>query len=152
MTKRSAASTDGVEQQAIEGEAQQPPEEADPAPQSEQPAQPPATLAQLPSAASGMSLPSQDVVHWRVLANEVTIKMAGYDAGLTNLNTELDGVEQRYRADLDELTQRRDKRKNDLLVQIEDIEVARSMVAKALDVADAYIRACNEQAERERQQ
>lgn len=150
---KSAAATEGADVPEVSGVVTLiPNEKPAPDPPAAEPAPSPPVLAQLPSAASGMSLPSPNIIHWQVLKNEVTIKLAQYESGLTSLNLELDGVEQRYMADLDELTQRRDRRKADLAIQIEDIEVARSMANASIDVADAYIRARQKAQEQEQEQ
>lgn len=80
-----------------------------------------------------ISLPSANVAHATVYENETQLRLSGFESGIIALQAELEGQEAHYRESVDELTDKHNKAKTELLKRIEDLQTGKRMAAAALD-------------------
>lgn len=131
MTKKSAASEEGLEAPAV-AEAQSVPVQAAPEPEP-----PPAAPTPAPIQAPDLSgLPSPNINHSASWAAETNINLQRFQNGKAALEAELDGIERAYEADELARREKHNEITRALLVRIKDMDDGIAMCSVALDKAD----------------
>ena len=85
-------------------------------------------------------LPSEHISHAVVFENELQNRLHAFESAISALEGELDGLDAKYREEVADLTQRRDKASIDLMRRIEDIRTGKRMALAALDALDERTR------------
>jgi hypothetical protein len=85
-------------------------------------------------------LPSEHISHAMVFENELQNRLHAFESAISALEGELDGIDAKYRDEIADLTQRRDKANLDLMRRIEDVRTGKRMAIAALDALDERTR------------
>jgi len=86
--------------------------------------------------AAVQSLPSANIQHASVLANELTNRMHQFDSGIIALQGELEGQQEQHERAMKDVEDRHLLSKADLLRRIGDLQKGKKMLSAALDAAE----------------
>lgn len=98
-------------------------------PKARKPRKPRGDIAVLPSA---QTTPSRDIVHSAVFANELRVRLAGFDAGLMALQAERETVQTRHEEERAAAEREHESRMLELAARIADMEAGRNMALRGL--------------------
>lgn len=83
-----------------------------------------------------LPLPSEHVAHAKVFANELNLRMSGFQAGAMALRAEIDSRQAKYTAERDALDAAHKKDMLSLAARVADMERGEAMAAAALAVVE----------------